>query len=204
MSLKDITAVVLSTAPYSREWPGLCIHTHISKIRNAADHQAARFDSIKRVDTPYWFWLDDDDELPANYMEVLEACIAADADVAYTDELVIGEDGTETIRRGEHYSSESHIHKPTLIHHLALYKTVPAKAAIARTPRWHYYPEMQLSFEVARTGTAAYVPMIGYHWHRGKTGLHTAPHTVSAIVRTQLLCKEILKESNHGSNDLSR
>lgn len=187
--LNGVTAVVLSCGAYERIWPGLTVHVHQSRIANAAEHQAARLDAVAAVRTSHWFWLDDDDDLPPNYLDVIQRCVMSGADVAYTDELVIDENGGGVVRRGATYSQQEHIKNPTLVHHLALYRTDAARAAIKRIPRGHYWPEMQLSFEMAKSSEPAYLPVTGYHWRRGSGGLHAAAHTGMAIVRTQLWCK---------------
>jgi hypothetical protein len=179
----NVTAVVLTPGTYARRWPGLKQLVHRSTIRNAADLQRARFDTALAVQTPSFFFLDDDDDLPDDYLEVIEQCVDAGAPLAYTDELVNG----ERVLSGP-YSQAEHLARPMLVHHLALYETQAARSAIAQLPRGHYAPEFMLAWQVARRG-ATYVPRVGYHWNRGN-GMHAWPCTSLSWMRSMLWCKE--------------
>lgn len=179
----NITAIVLSRRRYARAWPGLSVQVHEQQIRDAAEFQHARFGAIAHVRSERFFFLDDDDELPADYLNVLADCVATGAPLAYTDQMV----GDEARRSGP-YSQEAHLRCAVLVHHLALYETSVARAAVGRLPRGHYYPEMMLAWETAKAG-AAYVPRIGYHWIK-RGGMHTWPSIQASQVRTALWCKE--------------
>lgn len=186
----SITALTVCNRPYSRQWPGLATAVLGGRhIRSAADAQAAWFDAIGLVETPHFFFLDDDDDLPADYLAVLDRCVAADVAVAYTDEAVQHPDGSRTVRRSRAYSQADHLQAPTLLHHLVLCRTDAARAALQRLPRGHYWPELMLFWALAKQGGAAYVPEVGYVWHRGATGLHTQWWTVLGQVQSQLWCK---------------
>lgn len=178
----NITAVVLSRRRYTRAWPGLTLQVHQQHIRDAAGFQRARFDAIAKVRTERFFFLDDDDELPADYLDVLAECVAAGTPVAYTDQMV-----GDNIRRSGVYSQEAHLRCALLVHHLALYETAAARAAVERLPRGHFYPEMMLAWEVAKAGVS-YVPRVGYRWIRSG-GMHTWPSIQVSQVRTALWCK---------------
>lgn len=179
----SITAVVLTAGSYRRHWPGLEVLVSRQRITDAADLQRARFDVVARVRTSHFFYLDDDDDLPADYLDVLDLCRAPGVPLAYTDEVVNGER-----REAGHYSQADHIARPLLVHHLALYATAAASAAIAELPRGHYAPEFMLAWQVAKRG-AAYVPRVGYHWHRAAGGMNAWPCTSLSWMRALLWCK---------------
>lgn len=184
----SVTAVTICRDRYTRRWSGL-EHAVLSgrRFASAADVQRAWFDSIDLVRTPWFFWLDDDDELPAGYLQVIERCVAAGAPLAYTDEEVRSPDGSRTVRRARPYSQDDHLQAPTLLHHLVLCRTDAARAALQRLPRGHYWPELLLFWELAKQG-AAYLPEVGYVWRRGATGLHAQWWTVLGQVQSQIWC----------------
>lgn len=179
----SITAVVLTEGSYRRTWPGLEVVVHRSTIRDAADLQRARFDVLAAVRTPRFFYLDDDDDLPPDYLDVLAECERRDAPLVYTDELVAGER-----RAAGEYGREEHLRRPLLVHHLALYDTAAARAEVEALPRGQYAPEVMLAWAIARRG-AAYVPRVGYCWNRAPRGMHNWPCTSISVVRAALWCK---------------
>lgn len=185
----SVSAVTICRDRFTRRWPGL-EHTVLSgrRFSSAADVQRAWFDSIALVRTPWFFWLDDDDELPDDYLQVLERCVSAGAPIAYTDEEIRRPDGSVAVRRAAPYSQAAHLQDPTLLHHLVVCNTAAARLALQRLPRGHYWPELQLFWEVAKQGGAAYVPAIGYVWNRGHTGLHAQWFTVVGQVQAQIWC----------------
>jgi len=179
-----VTAVVLTRGAYLHDWQGLDVCVHRSTIRTAADLQRARFDALEHVRTPHFFFLDDDDGLPAGYLDVLQRCLDAAAPLAYTDELVAGARRV----RGP-YSQAAHLAHPMLVHHLALYETAAAREAVATLPRGHFAPEYLLAWEVAKRG-AAYVPEVGYIWNRRPGGMHSWPATSLSWMRALLWAKD--------------
>lgn len=184
-----ITALILSAGPLERSIAGLEVVVHQARITNALEHLEARFDAIAKVKTDHFFFLDDDDALPDDYQRVLDLCVAADADLAYTDEMVVHPGQTAILRARAPYRQSAHLRNPQLIHHLALCRTAAAKRAVARLPRGPFYPEMLLYWQMAKTG-AIYVPEPGYVWQRRADGLSANPHIVMSQVRTQLWCKK--------------
>lgn len=179
----SITAVVLTAGSYGTTWPGLEVLVRRQVIRNAAELQAARFNAVLDVRTSHFFYLDDDDTLPAGHLDVLAECKARAAPLAYTDELV----GVE-VRKSAPYSQAAHLADPLLVHHLALYETAEARRAVAQLPRGHYCPEIMLAWQVAKRG-AAYVPRIGYVWNKRPSGMHNWPSTSLSQMRALLWCK---------------
>jgi hypothetical protein len=182
--MSDITAIVLSSRPYLRTWPGLRVLVSMQTITTFQQFNDARINAIRAVSTPSFFFLDDDDDLPADYERVLKLCLDADAPVAYTDCMVNGERVAS-----QPYSQRAHIADPRLVHQLALYRTAAACAALPRLPRGPFYPELSLSWEVAKSG-AVHVQEIGYHWKRSEGGMHNWPQASIAQMRTRLWCKE--------------
>lgn len=173
------TAIVLSARPVTLEIPGVTVLGRVQTVTTAAQMNAARLDALAAVQTPYCFFLDDDDALPADYLDVLQACAAAGKPLAYTDELVRGPTG-EFVNKGAPYDRARHAANALFVHHLALMDTRAAQAAAAQCPRGDYWPEMTLYFKLAEGG-ATYLPRIGYIWNKAG-GMHTWPGTLIAQV----------------------
>lgn len=185
----SVTAVVLSRRPYAIAWPGLEVLVHCSSFSDMRGFLIARFAALRRVRTERFFFLDDDDTLPADYLDVLEECDRTGAALAYTDELVSTIGGDERLRSAA-WSRDLHLAKPLLVHHLAVYRTAAARAAIAQIPVGHFNPDYLLPFEVARRSGAAYVPRIGYVWRKTPGGMHTWPEATMSQTRSQILLRE--------------
>lgn len=182
----DVTALTVARRPVHLGIYGVehaCLAGR--EFRRAADVQAAWLDAIELVRTPYFFFIDDDDSLPADHLDVLAQCIYQGAAVAYTDESVNG-----LIRRSRLYSQYEHLADPLLLHHLVVCETAIALDVARSLPRGHYWPEMQLYWEMAKRGGAAYVPRVGYHWNKGETGLHREWFTVLGIANSRAWCME--------------
>jgi hypothetical protein len=182
----NITALTVARAPMSFNYQGLvsrCLHGR--DFKRPADVQSAWFDALELVDTERFFFIDDDDELPDNYLEVLARCVDAGTGISYTDESVNG------VRRSRRpYSQEAHLKDPTLVHHLVLCDTALARDVVQSLPRGHYWPEMLLYWEMAKRGGATYVPEIGYHWNKRDQGLHREWFTVLGMSNAYRWCLE--------------
>ncbi|MEG2040864.1 MAG: hypothetical protein RR068_07135, partial [Hafnia sp.] len=86
------TAIVLSAKPVTLALPGVQVLGCTQVLRSPAELHAARLDALAKVQTPYCFYLDDDDALPDDYLSVLQACRdkmqAKGTALAYTDEIL--------------------------------------------------------------------------------------------------------------------
>lgn len=185
----SVTAVVLSARPYTRTFPSVeRVLVHRAIIRDAKQLLVARFDAIAKVTTPFFFYLDDDDDLPVDLPEVLTRCVLAGVAMAYTDELIRRPDGSEEHYVAGEYSQAEHLRRPNLVHHLVLCRTQEAQKAIMSLPRGHYCPHFLLYWQLAKAG-AKYVPEIGYVWNKGQ-GMHTWPATSLSQMRAAFWCKD--------------
>jgi len=174
----DVSAVILSAEPVTRAIAGVEVVPFVSQFRDAAGLLDARLASLRAVRTRWFFWLDDDDELPEDYADVLRECCAVGTPLAYTDELVAGR-----VRKSEPYSQQAFIRNPLLIHHLAVCETTAARRAATLIPRGTYAVENLLFFQVAKQG-ATYVPRVGYVWNRDSRGLHRHPSLLIGQVQS--------------------
>ena len=165
----DVSAVILSSKPVNRVIPGITVVPHVSVFSDIAALLAARLKAIEKVQTPHFFFLDDDDDLPENYLDVLQHSLDAKAAVAYTNE-VVRESGCELVARSAPYNQALHLQNPMLIHHLALCDTQAAKSIIARIPQGVFAFEPIFYFELAAQG-AAHVDRVGYVWNKSASGL---------------------------------
>lgn len=178
------TAVVLSARPVTLEVPGVDVLAHVSTIRDASELYAARLAAVRKVKTPWFFCLDDDDALPDGYMDLLERCMASPAAVCYTNELLCFLDGREVVRKSAHYDRAAYLSSVTPIHHLAVCRTDAALRAMERIPKagaWGFEP--MLFAEVAREG-ARWFDEVGYVWRQRPGGLSRHPSVPYAMVRS--------------------
>lgn len=181
----DLTAVVLSPEPAGRGWSGLVNYNHVSRFDTPGGFTKARFASIQGVTTKWFVWVDSDDDLPADYLDVFSECMAVDCPIAYTDEEV--RESHLTYRRtSEPYDRRGYIERPAMIHHAAVCRTADARRVLPTLPEGDYWPEMLLYHALANLG-AHYVPRVGYIWNKGQ-GMHTKPESVIAVARTAAWC----------------
>ena len=173
MLREGISAVILSAHPVDRCIDGLEVVNYVSRFSDAAGLLNARIDSIGRVKTRHFFWLDYDDMLPDDYLDVLDECLLADKPLVYTREEVRTKDGWVK-RYAAPYSAEEHAGNPMFVHHLALCDTRLAALAWQKLPRGCYAPEPLLYYELARAGVA-FVDRVGYRWNRTPGGLSHYP-----------------------------
>lgn len=183
--MMDFTAIMFSRAPVHREITGVIVLNPVQTVNGPQEMHAARLGSLQRVKTPWCFFLDDDDDLPEDYMEVLGACAGADQPLAYTNELMVM-DGETTLRRSAPYTQDAHVSRPMLVHHLAVMRTADAKRAAGVLPRGRYWAEMMLSWQLAKGG-AAWIDRVGYVWNRG-AGLNSMWWTHESQVRSAVWC----------------
>ena len=184
--MERYTAIVLSAQPVRLEIPGVRVLASVQAIHTAEQLYDLRLCLLDRVETSFCFYLDDDDELPADYLEVLDECASHDAALAYTDEL-IRYLGKERVRKSAPYDLDEHKHNAMFVHHLALMRTSDAVQAASRLPRGPLSVEQPLYMELAKGG-AAYVPRIGYIWSRSPTGMSHWPKMLGAQWRSKHWC----------------
>lgn len=190
----EISAVILSARPVEKQLEGLQVVPHVSRFSDAAGLLEARMAALQRVRTEWFFFLDDDDDLPADYLRVLERCTSTGATLAYTDETIrlpAQLDGKvpEFRRRSAPYSQAAHLRDPLLVHHLAVCRTDVALRAARAIPRGTYAVEPLLYWQVAKEG-AAYVDEVGYIWNRGPAGLSRHPTLSRGLVQALLWAQE--------------
>jgi hypothetical protein len=176
-----VTAVVLSPSPIGLELEGIEVVNFVSVVKDHTELNLSRREAINHVGTSHFFYLDSDDELPPDYLSVLDDLLACKAAVAYTDELVRQEGKEDVVRRPGPYDQRKHLRQIDLLHHLVLYETHPARRAAALLPEGIAMFELMLSFQLAKQ-SAGYVPRIGYHWNRAPAGtMHTRPDALRSV-----------------------
>lgn len=181
------TAVVLSSAPVNLQVPGVETLVHVSSFYDAAGLLDARLKALGRVQTERFFFLDDDDELPADFPDVLAECLNHPEPLVYTDEL-IREGGSERVRKSAPYSQAAHLADLTLVHRLAVCSTQDAQDAAAGLPRGQFGFEPLFYWQLAKRG-AVYVPRVGYVWNRG-AGMHRRPDVRIGMVLSNAWARE--------------
>ena len=179
----DISAVVLSAKPVTLEIPGLTVVPHVSRFTEVAGLLDARIAALDKIESEWFFYLDDDDELPPNYLDVLQKCLDTGAAVAYTNELVRHASGAERVRRSGPYSQDAHVDDYAYLHHLVLCRTSTARRAARTIPRGEYGAEPLLFFQAAKEG-AAWVDEVGYIWNVSGNGLSSHPSLLIGLVQS--------------------
>lgn len=178
----DVSAVVLSARPVTAEVPGVVVLPYVSIFHDAAGLLEARMAAIRKVRTPYFFFLDDDDALPDDFDRVLALCLGAGAAVAYTNELVRFPDGREVVRRSAPYDRKNWQRSITVIHRLAVCRTDAALRAMEKVPRGCYGFEPLMYPEIAREG-AAWIDEVGYIWQQRQDGMSRNPDLMRGMAR---------------------
>lgn len=190
----DVTAVVLSRDGYRPDVPGVEVLAWRSVFDGVEGSVTARLKALEQVRTPWFFYFDDDDELPDDYPAILARCMDTPAALSYTRERVVDAVSGETYESfGAEYTPELHVQRPMLLHHLVVCRTQAALEAAARIPRGVYCLEHLLFFEVAKRG-ANYVDEIGYIWHRG-TGLSRQPKSALGQMRSVMYATNQLQRA---------
>ena len=173
----QVTAITLSAKPLP-EVQGRLVQ--VQTITSATEYCEAWLSAIQKVQTPYFYFLDDTDSIPDE--AIIDECIAEDVAVAYTDET---RDGIR-IEVGE-YDQTKHITNPMMMHHLVVCRTADAKAVAPTLPRGQFWPEMPMYFELAKR-SVAYIPKLGYHWHKSDGGLSSKADFSIAQMRSAIWC----------------
>lgn len=191
----SVTAIILSREPIPNKArakvpQGVQLLNFVSDIKSFKSYQRSWFMAIEKVNTRWFFFLDDDDSLPESFDKLLLRLLSVgkQAALVYTNELLINDAGIQTLLRKEPYSEETHIRRPELCHHLVLARTEVAKQVVSSLPRGNFLPEPMAYFRMAQLGGAVWVDEVGYHWHRGSQGMSYWPDALSAQMASQRWC----------------
>lgn len=187
----EVTAVVLSENPYTRSFDGIEVLVHQEKFSLTSQFQKARFEAVKNVSTEWFFFLDDDDDLPSDYLDVLAKCLKEaklrGSMLVYTDEIRRTTGLPDELVKGQEYSQRAFLSKRLLVHHLVLMNTKLAQAVVQTLPLGDYAPDFMLSWEMAKYG-ALYVPEAGYIWNVRPGSMHTRMELIVAFRNTISWC----------------
>lgn len=164
---------------------GVRVLNHCETFTTTEGIHMARRRSLARVETPWCFFLDSDDELTGDAADVIDECISTGAPLAYTDEMVYTL-GMSARRDSRAYTQVEHIARPLMLHHLVMMRTEAALDALDVIPAGELWVEMLLYFQIAKRG-AVHLPRIGYRWHRGN-GMHRARGILAAQARAAAWC----------------
>jgi hypothetical protein len=182
------SAIVLSAHAVTLQLPGCTVLPRVQRLQSVAQLHGARLDALAHVRTPYCFFLDDDDALPADYQDVLGECVkrmrAKKVPMAYTDEI-LREPGKADVHRSWYdYDAEQHAISPMAIHHLVVMDSKVVRDLAADLPRGDYWTEHMLYWALAQKG-AVYVPRVGYIWNRNPSGFSRMPQILGAQVMSR-------------------
>jgi hypothetical protein len=186
---QKLTCIILSPSIVNPIDGDFLFVNYVSQFTGPAGLLDAKINSISRVKTEKFFWLDWDDELPQNFAKLSQKLCEKDVAVAYTDELILDNRfdlATSTRRVAGQYSPAAHRRNPTLIHHLAICDTQKSLAVCAKMPRGNYAIEPLLFSGLARISNY-YLPEVGYIWNRSSSGLSNSPSISVSFKNSQIL-----------------
>jgi hypothetical protein len=172
--MSEITAVVLSATEKEFSFDGWKTLNHVSQFNTAEELHFQRLEAIKKVNTPYFAYVDDDDSLVENTAEQMQRLISLMKKnqhcIGYTDYKEKAFGGTTTIRPGK-YVPVKHYTNVMLMHHLVVVQTDKALELLKSTPLGLYWTEYLLYAPLARNGVT-YLEEVAYIWHMKTTGMH--------------------------------
>ena len=185
--MSAITAIILSAKPVALEIPGVQVLASVQAITSVRQLYDVRLEVLGRVTTPFCFYLDDDEELPDDYLSVLAECEAKmrarGVPMAYTEEI-LREPGKSDVRRSWYeYDNDRHAVGPMALHHLVVMETVPAQEVARGLPRGNFWTEHMLYWALGRQGGVG-IWRVGYIWNRNPKGFSRDPRTLTAQVLT--------------------
>lgn len=176
----------MSPEPVQFDVAELVMLNHVSRFTTVPEYSRQRAAAIRKVRTERFVCIDSDDDLPHDFYSVLAECVAINAALVYTDELVFHADGRRTRRASTQYDQDAHVRNPLFVHHLAVCNTDAAHAALDMLPEGAFLLDMLLYFQLAKQ-SAVHVPRVGYHWHRG-SGMHTWTDNLRCMVNSAIWC----------------
>lgn len=147
-------------------------------------HHRKRTVFLPGIDTKYMAWIDDDDELPWNVVDVCAELVDLmgqdGTNIGYTNELVRHQ-GRETISRGMPYSRrEYELRDYRMMHHLVVMEVQAAREVALLLPEGIYWAEYLFNIYLAELGLGAtYLDKTGYIWNRVENDgrMHDSPLT---------------------------
>ena len=166
-----ITCLTLSAKPHSFELPtGIAYVNHISQFSTAQELHKERLAAIMKVDTPTFFFQDDDDPLPNFYPDVF------DKGLVYGDFIKLESVmDLEPITRCREYDHRWHLKNPEYLHK-AFCNTGKAQKIVPQLPQGEYWTELLLYYFLGKEYGAVYDPKLIMPWKVSYQGMHTKAH----------------------------
>lgn len=160
-----LTVLTLAATPID-PWNGNFTHVqHISSFDDAAGLHNARLDSIGRVETPYFSWVDADDPLPT-FPDHVSAAVVYGPHERYVHGGILTTDQPRSWARNTHLCSPLLIHK-------AVCSTAAVRDVLPRVPRGEYYTELVLYFLLAHLHSWEISPGFVARWESAAGAMHT-------------------------------
>lgn len=201
----DVTAVVLSPNPFLtvNTW-GMPTVLYTNKFEpgfmvDDLHHYRKKSVFLPEIKTKYMTWVDDDDELPPDVLDVCRELVEKIEQegtlIGYTNET-LRYNGKDITHPAKQYSREAYIQSGhQVMHHLIVMNVDAAREVSALLPEGPYWVEFMFNIYLAELGIGAtYLNRTGYIWNRvdASANIHndsaykTAFDKSKAWVRTNL------------------
>ena len=193
-----LTLVMLSPVEISIKYTDVDVVLHISKFDNLVDLHKERLLAIRKVKTPYFMFLDSDDDLSDNYLDIfkrlIDKMIKENKILGYTNyrriytnttntnqrpiikDFIIGNFNVNGFRNNLHY-----------LHHSVVLNTAATLKLLDIAPYGLYNTPYLLFHAMSRNG-AVYIPEICYIYNQYETGMHTNKSNLEAYANTIRWC----------------
>lgn len=166
---KNVTMIVLSRTPYNPIYiPENCEYLNYASLFSDYDDAVDKMiHTVSQIKTPYYFFCDDDDQVP-----LVVPTPEDGKGILYGDLIVEHQRGGRIVTtRGYEWESEKHLRFPFLTHKcvssteytLKLSKVIPSK---------HIWFEFVYHYFLADCFGAQYNPEYVYIWTKYTTGMH--------------------------------
>lgn len=173
---KDVTMIALSKTEYRHaQIPDNCEYlNHVSVFQNHEDAVVQMVAAVSKVETPFYFFCDDDDPAPKKVPIPKNG-----KGILYGD--MYSQYGQKVIKRnGSEWSADKHITNPMLVHK-AVCRTDYTMLLSTVLPTDKVWFELLYYYFLADFFGAEYNPDFQYIWQKHITGMHTTlpPKTTS-------------------------
>lgn len=171
---------------------------HVSVFTDQEDETYQRIQAINNIETPYFMFVDNDDELLDGASSIISKMIS-DLDttkysIAYCDHVVndtSADTPVKTVVSVGKYDEAKAMTNLGYLHHGVIVRTKDAKRLVNSLPNKGYHLQPVLYTALARTGTV-YINGAFYQWNKKSTGLHTDSSIRERMLKAYSIIVKIL------------
>ncbi len=163
-----ITCLSLSAVPHTFDLPPGVTHiNHVSQFTTAEELHTQRLAAIMKVDTPTFFFQDDDVPLPNIYPDVMDVGMVYGDYIKLETVMEI-----ERVTKNQAYNPKWHLANPDYVHK-AFCNTRKAQLIAKQLPLGEYWTELLLYYFLGKLHGATYAPELKMSWRLKNEGMHT-------------------------------